>query len=377
MRVLSASDFSDLIGSIYDCTIEPANWPATMQNIGTAIGCFHTAIFVLDLYGQKSRVKLSVPPLSRLPRKIPELKYFYRNLAIGRNSLDEPIVLSRSMDEETFLDHPIYREWAQPQGIRDAIQSIVLRDPARLGLFAGSRHQEVGVITDREIDVMRTLAPHIRRAVTISDLMDMKTLEARALSATLDTFTIGVVIVAEKGRILHANELAQDMFRKGAPIRSVQGHLLATDPKRTADLLTAVLMAQTNEVKIGTSGIGLPLTGPAGDVVTAHVLPLARGELRTRLVPQAIAGVFVTAAGGRPAPDLGAVAKSFGLTPAESRLLNQLAKGDTISKAAASLEVSEHTIRTHLQNIFAKTGVSRQTELIALLDWLVPPVRAA
>jgi hypothetical protein len=41
------------------------------------------------------------------------------------------------------------------------------------------------------------LAPHIRRAVTISDVIDLKSLEAQALSATLDKFNAGVAVVAE------------------------------------------------------------------------------------------------------------------------------------------------------------------------------------
>ncbi len=56
-------------------------------------------------------------------------------------------------------------------------------------------------------------------------------------------------------------------------------------------------------------------------------------------------------------------AKRFGLTPAENRLLQCLLDGLALKEAALRLGVARTTARTHLQRIFDKTGVRRQTEL--------------
>ena len=102
------------------------------------------------------------------------------------NSIDEPLVLSRDIPEREWVNTRFYREWVKPQGIKESLQTIVLQGPARLGVFTANRHEFVGVATDREIAVLRLLAPHIQRAVTIADVIDLKSLEAQALSATLD-----------------------------------------------------------------------------------------------------------------------------------------------------------------------------------------------
>lgn len=60
-------------------------------------------------------------------------------------------------------------------------------------------------------------------------------------------------------------------------------------------------------------------------------------------------------------------ANNFGLTPTETKVLGLLASGATFAKAAKALEMSENTAKTHLDRIFSKTGVSRQTDLIALV----------
>lgn len=56
-------------------------------------------------------------------------------------------------------------------------------------------------------------------------------------------------------------------------------------------------------------------------------------------------------------------AKRFCLTPAENRLLGHLLQGLSLNEAAVQLGVARTTARTHLQRIFDKTGVRRQTDL--------------
>jgi DNA-binding CsgD family transcriptional regulator len=74
-----------------------------------------------------------------------------------------------------------------------------------------------------------------------------------------------------------------------------------------------------------------------------------------------------------PAPDLAALPgvvrlrAEFGLTKAEARLALRLAEGSSLASAARAFNVKLTTVRSQLQQVFAKTGTSRQTELVALL----------
>jgi DNA-binding CsgD family transcriptional regulator len=64
----------------------------------------------------------------------------------------------------------------------------------------------------------------------------------------------------------------------------------------------------------------------------------------------------------------------FGLTGAESALVLLLVEGLTLDEAAARQGVSRHTARSQLRSIFAKTGVTRQTELLRLVLRSVVPL---
>jgi DNA-binding CsgD family transcriptional regulator len=62
----------------------------------------------------------------------------------------------------------------------------------------------------------------------------------------------------------------------------------------------------------------------------------------------------------------------FGLTPAEARLALHLVAGETLRSAEAKLSITYETARTHLKNIFDKTGTCRQAELVVAIVTALP-----
>ena len=197
-----------------------------------------------------------------------------------------------------------------------------------------------------------------------------------ALGRTLDSIVIGVIIVTDHGHILHANQAAKHMLEAKSPIISLGGCLAALQGELTKELKRAIAKAQADANGVGAAGIGVPLVDKNLTVATAHVLPLACGNHGPRSDGRTAAAVFVTSSAVSPA-DFSTVARIFSLTPAESRLLQQLVSGASLTEAASALGVTEATARTHRNHIFTKTGVSRRTDLLTLVGRLVPPVRRA
>jgi len=65
----------------------------------------------------------------------------------------------------------------------------------------------------------------------------------------------------------------------------------------------------------------------------------------------------------------------FGLTAAEARLALHLVAGETLRSAEAKLSISYETARTHLKNIFHKTGTCRQSELVIAIVTALPELK--
>ena len=137
-----------------------------------------------------------------------------------------------------------------------------------------------------------------------------------ALGSTLDSIVIGVIIVADQGRILHANQAAQRMFAARSPIVSLGGCLAALQGDLTKELRRAIAAAQVDASRIGGAGIGVPLVDKNMAAATAHVLPLACSDRHAHLPnAQTAAAVFVTPAISALPAEIGTVARVFSLTP--------------------------------------------------------------
>jgi len=195
---------------------------------------------------------------------------------------------------------------------------------------------------------------------------------AGRMAATLDALKLGVVLANADGRILYANRAAQEMMRDGGPLRDRGGVLRANNGEASAEIRAAIRHAGCGGAN-GATCLAVRLTELDHAPVVAHVLPLAGGEVRTCLESYAVAAVFINpkvdhAASAR------AVATTFGLTPAETRVLTRILTGSTVAEAATDLGVAPTTARTHLDSIFAKTGVLRQTELIGLAVQVTPAI---
>jgi DNA-binding CsgD family transcriptional regulator len=66
----------------------------------------------------------------------------------------------------------------------------------------------------------------------------------------------------------------------------------------------------------------------------------------------------------RAAPGLEAIAKRYSLTTSEARVLEAVLKVNGVRAVAELLGLSQATVKTHLHNLFRKTGTNRQSDLV-------------
>ncbi|MGD9669833.1 MAG: LuxR C-terminal-related transcriptional regulator [Hyphomicrobiaceae bacterium] len=370
---ISHEDLSELIGRIYDCTLDPSQWDATLAHTLDLLRCRSAVLHLNDVRHNRillhKGVGLDPDWVERMGPFIPDL----HALLPAEPALDEPYVLSRDVPRSVVEASPYVQEWLRPQGYVDITQLFLLHTPSRFSGFGLSRHQSAGLFGDREIELLRILLPHVRRAVTISNALEMKSIEKARMSETLDKMNVGAVLTNEDGRILYANRAAEAMMRKGGALRNSGGILTTNGPAASAEIKSAIKIAARNESGIGKAGLAVRLTEDDALAMIAHVLPLGTGEVRSRLEPGSVAAVFIN-----PAADDAASARAlsdcFGLTPAETRVLTRILSGKTVAETAADLGIAATTARTHLDSIFVKTGVSRQAELFRLAAHVAPPV---
>jgi DNA-binding CsgD family transcriptional regulator len=376
---LSARDLSqasELIGAIYDCAIDPTLWEPTLDAVKTTFRCANATLFVLDAVTGTPRVSLTVGVEPEWEQRMMAYSPHIADLChrVDSEAVSVPghiFVLRQDVTDDVLLSNRYFVEWAQPQGIDDLIQVTLLSERGRLSLLAMGRYGCDGRIGEHEIELMTLLAPHLRRAIAISDLIDLRSLRADALTATFDLMTTGVVLVNAERAVLYLNSAAREILEACGLTVNAAGRLGAIDTAQQLRIRDA--LGEAGERR--SDGSGIPLTCASGRLHLAYVLPIRVGSARPHLMPDAAAAIFLTSATSPPG-DLGVVAEVFGLTPAETRLLERLLGGASLDEAAAALNVARTTTRTHLDRILGKTGTRRQAALVSLIHRLVPGVRS-
>lgn len=208
--------------------------------------------------------------------------------------------------------------------------------------------------------VLRLLVPHVVRAVDLHRRFERVNREHRLTLGAFDACGIGVLAVRADGKLLFASGLAERKLARCKAVAAHHGQLHART--RTIDDQLARFIREAAEGRGDQVGV-LPVEDDAGRAMSLLVCPSpdAVGPLGGE---DPVALVFVTDQedGSVIAPSI--LAKFYGLTPAEARLMAALLGGEHLDGYAARKGVSRETVRTLLKRIFGKTGHSRQADLI-------------
>jgi DNA-binding CsgD family transcriptional regulator len=274
-----------------------------------------------------------------------------------------------------FKKTRLYIEWAKPQGYGDATLAVLERSSTALAHLTTAHYDRDSPLTPAVRGRIALLVPHVRRAVSIARVIELRTIEAATLAETLDAISPGVFLVGPDGNIVRANKSGRAMLDAGDILRAESGTLVATDAGVRATLREAISSARQGDVALGSRGLAVPLVTRDGDRYVARVLPLTSGARRQEGARLTVtAALFVhRAAVDQPAP-LEIIARQFQLTPAELRVLVAITEVGGVPEVAPVLGVSETTVKTHLQHVFEKTDTHRQADLVKLIASYASPV---
>lgn len=184
----------------------------------------------------------------------------------------------------------------------------------------------------------------------------------------LDLVGISALLVDGCGRILSANPSAWALLHQGSALAEAGGCLVARD-QHVAARLSRKIHDATNGIGAGrsTARVGaLDLSG--GDLAegtTLLITPFVPAR-PARIDGPPLALVYIRTSPARVLSTI-LLRDLYGLTGAQAAVAERLATGATLEAVAETLEISLHTARSHLRQVFAKTGTARQSQLVSLL----------
>jgi DNA-binding CsgD family transcriptional regulator len=187
--------------------------------------------------------------------------------------------------------------------------------------------------------------------------------------AALDMLNIGLTICNISGQLLIANKTAEEILSTRDGLELDSDNVLCTtrecNPSLRQLMHEAIRSAMLAKSGNSEGMLAIPRTTGKG-ALTVLVRAATRATEGTHSEQPATL-VFIVDSGSPAQAAEPELRQLYGLTLTEARLANLLMEGQSLVECGFQLGIRRSTVRMHLRNLFAKTGVSRQGELVSLL----------
>jgi DNA-binding CsgD family transcriptional regulator len=369
-----ATSTPTLIESVYEAGMDGSRWPAFMDKLGSALNAGFGNLWLLDTSNWSfnceggdtvsSFMGLDAATVTRYKEQYASLNVWLPNaLDVAEGAL----TFSSALYPDNMLKRTeFYDVFLRPNDLFHAVGSSVVKQGATDVRISFVRPESAGEYTSRERHLLKELMPHVRNAVVLHrELFRSRALAASGMAA-LELVPVGIVLLNRLGLLDHANQRAYDMIARTGALRfGSDGVIRASSSWASAQLQHLIEEAvHTGAGKGQGHGGALQLQGPAGRRLQLLVTPLASSSA---LGESAIAAIFCS----DPDAVIGKLSRRlelmYGMTPAEAQLTEALVNGKSVTDYADARNVTVNTVRTQLKSILAKTGATRQADLVRMV----------
>lgn len=367
------TNLDTLIQRIYDAALESERWEDVAHLFRDIFESPGGGLFMQDccthdfrpisMYGLPDRYLASYS------------EYYSQTNAWALAGLQRPgwTITDQSVDKihnqsGAFAESEFHNDWLKPQGFRYGMGGTVRARGTEYFHYTILRPPDAPAYGDWEVEAFDILKPHLGRAVELG--ARVRGLEQRLSSHSdmLDRLPTGVLLLDHSGTVRHANRRAAGMMGEGSPLRLHEGRLVSETPGADGRLQKALSAALAfTRGKTSEEPCSAIVSLPDG-TYRMSVLPVPLSRARPLFADLSLVLAVFVSTPEEPAPlDPERLQVRYGLTRSEARLTSQLARGQDLKTAAASIGVAHETARGYLKNVFWKTGTKRQAELLGRL----------
>jgi DNA-binding CsgD family transcriptional regulator/PAS domain-containing protein len=360
-----------LITRVYQAPEDPNGWRAFLSDLCTALDGSAASFISHDFRSLRVQISETV-------RTDPAALHDYNthwhaedpwahSLRASRLAGGNVVVGDELIESAAMRLTPFYNEFGRRYDIVQDLAGTIEADADHLSCVSINGSARRAPFGGEEKALLQALMPHLKNALQLHRRLAGAGAAAADMRSALDRISHGVALVTRRGGVLFANRAARRLFETGDGITIDAGELRAADPRGRSTLRAAIRSAASILEGASAGGRRLLLDRPSGRrPYIVLVTPVIQRLLE--FTPEAPAVmVFLTDPDRFVPPTLERLRTFFGLTVAEARVALALLDGETAAGIAARLAVSVSTVRTHLRQLFKKTGTTRQADLMRLL----------
>jgi hypothetical protein len=333
-----------LIGSLYQCLLEPGTWPEVVRDITAFCGGMMGALQVRRLAPELSTAMVSSGVEPAFHQAYVEHHYRHDPHLQRASSLTEgQTLLSREvLPDEDFCRTPYYNEYCRPQGIRDLMGVMLVRNEERAVSFA-TYAAESRSFDERDRRRLQRLVPHLSRVVKLTLEQEQRRGMLGALEAAQLATGTAVMVVDQSLRVHGSSGAVQHWLgQPGACLEVRQGKLMAGAAQ--ACLQAAVLRA---------------FQGHTAHLELEPTILVTPADSKSCFAAPGLVNVILL-----PSCDAETSPALRELPPALRAVARLMARGAADKEIASMLGMTLPSARTYAARVLKRTGVQSRRELM-------------
>jgi DNA-binding CsgD family transcriptional regulator len=268
-------------------------------------------------------------------------------------------------DTDELLKTEFYNDCLRTQDFVAATGTVLHRTSDRFLFLSGNmRPQDLEHVRMPLARMFALLGPHISQSFELMRHIP-GLVEGEDYRLTAERSPNALFFLDRRGRLVHANRSGRTMHSEASMVRvDRDGRFHLHDPQ-AEKALQAALDAITR-IDFQKLRGNFQIRRASGLPVQATIAPIERNAAPA-IFDQIFEGLPIAALVLKNQTNAATALQGYGLTPAELVLAQSIASGLSVREYADSRAVSIHTVRTQLKAAFAKTGTTRQSQLVALM----------
>lgn len=371
---------TNIIADIYDAVLSDEYWPRALKSIANEFDAVGAILMAADQVGLPFKIESASYPIELVRQYFVEYGHYDGPVLSEALAKAPPFKLLKDEDVwgdvSRFESRPDYK-WNRE--VIGCLRRAGVRLSASKGwsdvllLQFGRDWKTPPFIEDMPL---RSLLPHLAKAVEINRQFSILRAQYRAALAALDRVLIGTCITSSSGHVVAVNREARRIHDLDDGIRlSASGHLTCQSSELSNELTTKILSIASTASGMGSqSEVLMSIPRPSGQrsfMIEMAPLRDSLGELEPGLSG---AVIFIVDVSNSNVISTSRLAKLYHLTEAESEVCQQMVGGLSAAEIAMGRSVSEDTVKSQFKAIYSKTAVSRRADLVRLALTVDPPI---
>ena len=373
-----ANHLSDLAHRIYDASVHPERWNGVVAAIAASFGSSKGLLFTPFLAPQHGGLIFPVG-IDEAALQLWASSYIDQDIWAQRvqaRGLWRAGVVLRDQEivpREEFLASPFYREFLSTIGIGRLCTGIIFEGTPGLPATAVSIFRDAHEPSFDRADAqwMKLLVAHVSRGLGLMQRLDTARLQITSLLASFDRLNFGVVLLNDSMQVLHLNQAGQAVMSRRDGIfinanRQLESNVATKQSRSLSHWLTTIRDTPAVEQEHFLEGCRIVrIEGKRHYSIQCAAVPSA--SLWTAQNEEVRYVVFVIDPSVLQLPSAARLVNVFGLTQAQAKVAREFAGGGSYKEVARRLRVSVETVRSHIKDIYPKTRVKRQADLVRLV----------